>query len=151
MIERLVVAIGLIALGLVAYQGLLLIQRRLVGLQSRRAGSTHRPSLLVFTSPTCAPCKLQQLPIIDRLLSDWPEQVDFEIIDVAERPAVAARYGVWSVPTTIVLDGRRNVIAINQGVASHKKLREQLVKATPAAGDPVRLPPARSQCLRCTE
>lgn len=152
MIERIVIAIALIALGLVAYQGLLLIQRRQVVRQSRQVGSTYRPSLLVFTSPTCAPCKLQQLPIIDRLLSDWPKQVDLEIIDVAERPEVAARYGVWSVPTTIVLDGRRNVVAINQGVASDKKLRGQLEHAAPAvAGERARVQPAKSQCIKCAE
>jgi hypothetical protein len=35
---------------------------------------------------------------------------------------------VWSVPTTIVLDRGRNVIAINQGVAGEHKLREQFEK-----------------------
>jgi thioredoxin-like negative regulator of GroEL len=49
-------------------------------------------------------------------------------VDVSERPEVAAQYGVWSLPTTIVLDRQRNVIAINQGVASERKLREQLEK-----------------------
>lgn len=152
MIERSVIAVALIAIGLLAYQGLLLRQRRQVTQQARQVDSTQRVTLLVFTSPTCAPCKLQQLPIIDRLLREWPDQVDFQIIDVAEQPEVAARYGVWSVPTTIVLDGQHNVIAINQGVVLEKKLREQLVKATPmAAGEPARLQPAQSQCLKCTE
>ncbi len=73
--------------------------------------------MLVFTSPTCAPCKLQQLPIVDRMLVDWHDKIDFELVDVAERPEVATQYGVWSVPTTIVLDAQRQVIAINQGVA----------------------------------
>jgi len=49
-----------------------------------------------------------------------------EIIDVTQQPEVAAQYGVWSLPTTIVLDTQRRVIAINQGVAHEKKLREQL-------------------------
>ena len=49
---------------------------------------------------------------------------------MAERPEVATQYGVWSVPTTIVLDAQRQVIAINQGVVHEKKLREQLAKAT---------------------
>jgi thioredoxin 1 len=152
MIERSVIAVTLIAIGLLAYRGLLLMQRRQVAQQARRAGSTQHTRLLIFTSPTCAPCKLQQLPIIDHLLREWPDQVDFQIIDVAEQPEVAARYGVWSVPTTMVLDGRQNVIAINQGVVLEKKLREQLLKAGPTvAGDLVRVQSAKSQCLKCAE
>lgn len=152
MIERIAIAIVLVAVGVLAYRGLLLLQRRRATLQARRTASTQRATLLVFTSPTCAPCKLQQLPIINRLLGEWPAQVNFEIIDVAEQPEVAARYGVWSVPTTIVLDEQQNVIAINQGVASETKLRVQLMKATPTVGgDLARLPSARSRCLRCTE
>ena len=49
---------------------------------------------------------------------------------MAERPEAATQYGVWSVPTTIVLDAQRQVIAINQGVVFEKKLRGQLAKAT---------------------
>jgi thioredoxin-like negative regulator of GroEL len=85
--------------------------------------------VLVFTSPTCAPCKLQQLPIIDRILVDWRDKIEVEIIDVTEQPDAAAQYGVWSLPTTIVLDAQRQVIAINQGVAHEKKLRDQLASA----------------------
>jgi thioredoxin-like negative regulator of GroEL len=49
-----------------------------------------------------------------------------EIIDVTQQPDVAAQYGVWSLPTTIVVDARRAVVAINQGVAPEHKLRAQL-------------------------
>jgi thioredoxin-like negative regulator of GroEL len=52
-----------------------------------------------------------------------------EIVDVTEKPDVAAQYGVWSLPTTIVLDAQRKVIAINQGVAHEYKLREQIMRA----------------------
>ncbi len=129
MIERIVMALAIVVLGLLAYQGLLWRQRRRVAQGSKRGGRPDRSALLVFTSPTCAPCKLQQLPIVDRVLVDWHDKIDFELVDVAERPDVAIQYGVWSVPTTIVLDAQRQVIAINQGVVYEKKLREQLAKA----------------------
>ena len=130
MVERIVMAIAIVAIGLLVYLGLLWLQRRRVVQGSKRGGRTGRSALLVFTSPACAPCKLQQLPIVDRVLIDWRDTIDFDLVDVAERPEVAAQYGVWSVPTTIVLDARRQVIAINQGVVHEKKLREQLAKAT---------------------
>jgi thioredoxin-like negative regulator of GroEL len=128
MVERIALALAIVAGGLLAYQGLLRLQRRRVAQGSNRGGRTGRSALLVFTSPTCAPCKLQQLPIVDRVLVDWRDKIDFELVDVAERPEAATQYGVWSVPTTIVLDAQRQVIAINQGVVFEKKLREQLAK-----------------------
>ena len=129
MVERIIIALAVVAIGLIAYAGLLRLQRRRVTQGLKRGDRTGRSALLVFTSPTCAPCKLQQLPIVDRVLVDWHDKIDYELIDVAERPEAATQYGVWSVPTTIVLDAQRQVIAINQGVVFEKKLREQLAKA----------------------
>ena len=133
MLERMVVTIALIIAGIGVYQLLLFAQRRRATNGTKREASTGRAALLVFTSPTCAPCKLQQMPIVYRLMMDWRDKIDLDVVDVAERPKVASRYGVWSVPTTIVLDASRNVIAINQGVASERKLREQFEKTVGAA------------------
>jgi thioredoxin-like negative regulator of GroEL len=130
MVERIVIALAVVAIGLIAYWSLLWLQRRRAAQGSKRGGRTGRSALLVFTSPTCAPCKLQQLPIVDRVLVDWRDKIDYELVDVAERPEITSQYGVWSVPTSIVLDAQRQVIAINQGVVFEKKLREQLAKAT---------------------
>jgi thioredoxin 1 len=129
MLERIVLVVAIVVIAWLAYQGLLLLQRRRAARRSRDRAATGRSVLLVFTSPTCAPCKLQQLPIIDRILVDWRDKIEMEIIDVTEQPEAAAQYGVWSLPTTIVLDAQRRVIAINQGVAHEKKLREQLASA----------------------
>jgi thioredoxin 1 len=126
MFERILLAAVIVALGVLAYRGILLRQRRRAERQSRERAATGRSGLLVFTSPTCAPCKLQQLPIVDRILIDWHDKIEVEIIDVTQQPDVAAQYGVWSLPTTIVLDEQRNVMAINQGVAPEHKLRAQL-------------------------
>jgi thioredoxin 1 len=128
MLERLLISIVLVGAGIVAYQGLLITQIRWARAGSRRDAHTGRSALLVFTSPTCAPCKLQQLPIVERLMVDWRDKIDVDVVDVSERPEMAAQYGVWSVPTTIVLDRQHNVIAINQGVAGERKLREQFVR-----------------------
>lgn len=126
MFERILLAAVIVVLGVLAYQGILRVQRRRAAGRSRERAATGRSGLLVFTSPTCAPCKLQQLPIIDRILIDWRDKIELEIIDVTEMPDLAAQYGVWSLPTTIVLDAQRNVVAINQGVAPEHKLRAQL-------------------------
>jgi thioredoxin-like negative regulator of GroEL len=130
MLERIVVALGLIVLGLIAYQVLLAVQRHWAANGSRRNVAAGRATLLVFTSPTCAPCKLQQLPIVKRLMTDWSDRIDLRVIDVTEQPDLAAQFGVWSLPTTIVLDARQQVAAINQGVANEYKLREQFTRVS---------------------
>lgn len=127
MVERILIAVAIVGLGVLVYQLFLRMQRRRVARRSFDRADTGRSTVLVFTSPTCAPCKLQQLPIIDRILVDWRDKIEVEIVDVTEQPDVAAQYGVWSLPTTIVLDAQRRVIAINQGVAQEHKLRAQLV------------------------
>ena len=130
MFERILIAIAIVGLGIVAYQLFLHAQRRRAARRSRNRAATGRSAVLVFTSPTCAPCKLQQLPIIDRILLDWHDKIEVEIVDVTEKPEAATQYGVWSLPTTIVLDAQRKVIAINQGVALEKKLREQIARTS---------------------
>lgn len=130
MIERVVMAIGLIVLGVTAYRVMLLVQQRIAANGSQISPGTGRSALLVFTSPTCGPCKLQQMPIVNRLMGEWHDTIDLRVIDVTEQPEVASQYGVWSLPTTIVLDAQRNVVAINQGVAHERKLREQFAVST---------------------
>lgn len=127
--ERILIAIAIVGLGVLAYQLFLQAQRRRATRGSLDRPATGRAAVLVFTSPTCAPCKLQQLPIIDRILLDWRDRIDVEIVDITAEPDMAVRYGVWSLPTTIVLDAQRKVIAINQGVAYEHELREQLASA----------------------
>lgn len=133
MLERILLAVLISGAGLLAYRGLLGYQRRRAAQGSSQLSGAGRSGLLVFTSPTCAPCKLQQLPIVDRILLDWRDKIEVDVIDVTEQPEVAAQYGVWSLPTTIVLDARGKVVAINQGVTHERKLREQLERAAEAS------------------
>ncbi|HSD82828.1 MAG TPA: thioredoxin domain-containing protein [Anaerolineae bacterium] len=124
--ERILIAALMVGAGVLAYRFLLHWQQQRAAQGSSRRAATGRSVLLAFTSPTCAPCKLQQLPIIDRVLVDWRDKIEVDVIDVTEKPEVAAQYGVWSLPTTIVLNAQHQVVAINQGVTHEKKLREQL-------------------------
>lgn len=128
MLERILIA-GLLALaGIVAYRALLFWQKRRADARAKLAHS-RLPMLLVFSSPTCAPCKLQQIPIVDKLMPEWQDKIDALIVDVTQQPDIATQYGVWSLPTTIVVDASQNVIAINHGVADERTLREQFATA----------------------
>ena len=128
--ERILIAVALIGLGMLAYRLLLSAQRRMASSATGQERAARRPALLVFTSPTCAPCKLQQMPVVDRLMAWWAKRIDLRVVDVTEQPDVALRFGVWSLPTTIVLDADGQVSAINQGTASEHKLREQFERVS---------------------
>jgi len=131
MLERVLVSVALIGLGVLAYRVLLSAQRHIA---DRRSPVSSRPALLIFTSPTCAPCKLQQMPIINRLMNEWRDRIDVRVIDVTEQSEEASRFGVWSLPTTIVLNAAGRVSAINQGVAGERQLREQFERVSETVG-----------------
>lgn len=56
----------------------------------------------VLSTPGCVGCAHTKHIIAD-VLAEFPE-LDWEEIDLAERPELAARYGIMSVPA-IVIDG----------------------------------------------
>ncbi|MBE7550675.1 MAG: thioredoxin family protein [Anaerolineales bacterium] len=84
------------------------------------------PTLLFFCADYCAPCKLQQQPVVDSLAAKFGESLAVRRYDVTEHPALASRYKVLTLPTTVVLNGQGYVAHINYGVASQAKLEAQL-------------------------
>lgn len=131
MIERLIAAAILLAVGLVAYRLVIAWQiRRTTALApSDPLLADVKPgvaTVLYFTTPMCAPCKTQQTPGLDRLKAQLGEAVQIIRVDATEQPDAAKRWGVLSVPTTFVLDGRGTTLAVNNGVAEANKLLQQI-------------------------
>ena len=58
--------------------------------------------VLDFTAPGCMPCRLQK-PIFEQAQAELSDVAAFHLIDIAEQPAFAARFGVMSIPMLIVL------------------------------------------------
>jgi thioredoxin 1 len=87
---------------------------------------TGLPTLIYFTADYCAPCKLQQTPIIEQLSAKFGQAVVIRKYDVSEHPDLASRYKVLTVPTTVVLDQQGYVAHINYGVTDQAKLEAQL-------------------------
>jgi thioredoxin 1 len=85
-----------------------------------------RPVVLGFTGEYCLPCKTQQHPALERLRSQVGEAAHVEEVDALEHAELAGRYGVLTVPTTVVLDDKRGVVAINYGVTPAEKLYQQV-------------------------
>lgn len=131
MIERLMLLMTLVVLGAVGYR---LLRRWHVNRIRRVAVNdpllaTLRPgvpAILYFSSPVCMPCQTQQRPALQRLLAELGDRVQVIEVNALEQREIANRWGVLSVPTTVVLDWQGCLRAINTGVAGPDTLRRQL-------------------------
>jgi len=125
---RFAFAIGIIVLGVGAYR--LMNQRLLVRAKNNvfTLFSTlpNKPVIVYFTTPDCAPCKTVQRPALDQVTNLLGEKLQVIEIDAYERPDLARRWGVMSVPTTFLLDARGEARYVNSGVARAEKLMKQI-------------------------
>ena len=131
MIERLIATVFLLAFGVIAYR--FMIWRQIKQTTALAASdpllSGIKPgvaTILYFTTPTCIPCKTQQTPALKRLQDELGEALQIVRVDATEQPDAAQRWGVFSAPTTFILDGQGVTLAVNHGVAEADKLRKQL-------------------------
>ena len=84
------------------------------------------PAIVYFTTPMCVPCRTQQQPALTRLQTELGDNIQIVKIDATQDSAAADRWGVFSAPTTFVLDGYKHVREVNHGVADTPKLRRQI-------------------------
>jgi thiol-disulfide isomerase/thioredoxin len=93
-------------------------------LSSLRAGI---PAVLYFTTPSCVPCRTLQRPALDQLIASLgSERIQVLQIDATEQPELADRWGVFSAPTTFILDSALTPRVVNRGVASFETLKNQI-------------------------
>jgi thioredoxin 1 len=68
----------------------------------------QHPELLMvdFWAEWCAPCKMLA-PVLDALVRELGGKVTLAKVNVDENPALAARYGIRSIPTVLLIkDGK---------------------------------------------
>jgi len=131
MIERIVIALVLLAAGYVICR---LYTRR----QLQRAANHAQTdpllqglapgvaTIVYFTTPTCAPCRLQQTPTLQRLQQEMGDALCVIRVDATENPDAADRWGVFSVPTTFVLDGKGHPRSVYNGIVDAQTLKREL-------------------------
>ncbi len=92
------------------------------------------PLLVVdFYADWCGPCKAMA-PVVERAAKRYAGRITFGQLNIDYSPAIAARYGVRSIPTLILF---RNGKAASraQGYISDARLRTHLDRYAPAAPD----------------
>ena len=63
--------------------------------------------VLKFGAVWCNPCKMLN-PVLDELKEELAGKVEFESVDVEEKPEVAGKYGVMGVPRVLIFkDGEK--------------------------------------------
>lgn len=132
MIERALLAVVLAALGFVIYR---LYTRHQIGKAAAiigddpllANGKSGVPTIVYFTTPTCAPCRLQQTPVLEQLQRELDEDhLRLIRVDATEDPDAADRWGVFSVPTLFVLDAQGQPRSVFNGVVGLEKLKQEL-------------------------
>lgn len=120
MIERLLLTLLLLLAGVAVYYIF-----RQVHLRRLAPVAATEPTLLYFRSDSCAVCPTQHR-YIDQLREMWHGRLAVRQINVDEEQETAVQYGVFTLPTTLLVDASGNVRQINYGLTNAHKLRQQL-------------------------
>ncbi len=81
--------------------------------------------VLAFTTPECVPCKTVQRPALDALLERFPGRIAVAEVDALQTPDLARRFGILTVPSTVVIGPDGTIRAINHGTAAADRLAVQ--------------------------
>jgi thioredoxin 1 len=64
--------------------------------------------LVDFWAPWCGPCKMQT-PILEKVAAEIGDKAVIAKVNVDESPELAAKYGIRSIPTLILLKDGENI------------------------------------------
>ena len=143
MIERFLI---ILALALLVVAGVVAVRawsgRRVAGLKTGQTlgmwnalgeSPDGRPSLIVFSTPSCTACRTAQHPAVEAVEARFGETLRVLKVDLSRRPAVGHAFKVLTAPSTVVLSGDGRVGNFNHGFAPADQLAAQVSAAVAPA------------------
>ena len=88
----------------------------------KQAIESGNPVVVDFWAEWCGPCRMLS-PILDDIAAQYADKVDVVKVNVDDNPAIAAKYGITSIPAVYVFQGGE-VAATSIG-AKPKQVLEQ--------------------------
>lgn len=120
--ERIIITLAILLFGLLAYAVIRWVHLRQLGWLAAGPG---KAILLYFGSDGCPACPTQ-MRYLDQLKEMWNDRVTIQKIDADMEPEKTAEYKVFTLPTTILIDGAGNVREVNYGLTNSARLSRQL-------------------------
>ena len=90
------------------------------------ASPDGRPSLVVFSTPSCTVCRTAQYPAVATVEATFGSALRVLRVDLSRQPAAAAAFKVLTAPSTALLTGDGRVGSFNHGFAPAEQLSAQL-------------------------
>ena len=87
-------------------------------------GHTELPVVVDFWAPWCAPCRMMA-PAFEQAAGEFATRARFAKVNTDEAQAIAARFGIRSIPTVILLQGGRE-LGRKSGALDARALRQWL-------------------------
>ncbi len=83
---------------------------------------THRlPILVDFWAEWCGPCRMVS-PVVEKLAAEWKGRVTVIKINTDQKPQIASRHGINSIPTIILFKDGQEVKRV-QGALPEARMR----------------------------
>jgi thiol-disulfide isomerase/thioredoxin len=89
--------------------------------------SGGKATVLFFTADYCTVCHYRQRPALDSLQGQLDGDLRVVEVDAAEDVSLVKRFGVLTLPTTVVLAPDGRVGAVNYGFAPREQLHAQVL------------------------
>jgi thioredoxin-like negative regulator of GroEL len=132
-LERLVVSIFLMGVFIATGKAWGALARRALGNRSHAGAIVNlgSPTLLYFWSMDCASCAVQERHIEEarEVLEKGGRRLEVRKVNALEETALTRSMKVLTVPTTVLLDRRGNVLAWNPGLRPAQTIVSQVEAA----------------------